>query len=257
MITLFGKCGGADCFPIQGIAESWFIKPPNIALPPLLLLMHDENDKIQSMLSERSYDDDPDSYREENDDEIIGSAPASEEEAEAENTKEASGSDDEMEADKSGASTAQRSEDQHQRFCRVISIAKEGARKAATPEEQSENVVSYFCTLLASFVTAIDGEIRDISGRPKGRPPKRGHSRLHSAWPLHCPLCESDSHNLLYCQESAAFREEQLNFSPAGGGNRKCALRYHPGHRRDRCPVLKIAQRRIREELRSLGKKRP
>jgi hypothetical protein len=67
--------------------------------------MLDETDEIQSMLSEGASADDPDSYREANDDEIIGSAPASEDEAEAESIEQASESDDEMEADKFGAFT--------------------------------------------------------------------------------------------------------------------------------------------------------
>jgi hypothetical protein len=60
------------------IADRRFIQSPDIDLPPLPLLMLDETDKIQSMPSERSSDDDSDSHREENDDEIIGSAPVSE-----------------------------------------------------------------------------------------------------------------------------------------------------------------------------------
>jgi hypothetical protein len=100
--------------------------------------MVDETDEIQSMLSERSCDDDPDSYREKNDDEIIGSARASEQRAEAESIEEASGSDDEMETDKPGASTGRRSEDQHQQFCRLIAIAKENVRKAATSKRKAK-----------------------------------------------------------------------------------------------------------------------
>jgi hypothetical protein len=112
-------------------------------------------------------------------------------------------------------------------------------------------------TLLAALVRPINRETRDASGRSKDRPPKRGHSRPHGTRPLHCALCESDLHNLLDCREYATFREESLNFSPAGGGKQKCALCHHLRHRQDNCSVLNIAQRRICEESRSLGKKRP
>jgi hypothetical protein len=117
---LFRKCGGADCFPVPDITERWFIQSPDIDLPPFSLLMLDETDEMQSMPSKCSSADDPDSCREEDDDEIISSAPAS---------------DDELEADKLSASTGRCSEDQYQRFCRLIAAAKEIARKAATSEE--------------------------------------------------------------------------------------------------------------------------
>jgi hypothetical protein len=135
MIALFRKCGGADFFPVQVISERWFIKSSDIDLPPFQLLMLDETVEIQSILSERSSGHDPDSDREENGNGIIGSASASEEKAEAENIEETSRSDDETEADISCPSTGRHSEDQHQRFCRLMATAKEIAGKATTAKE--------------------------------------------------------------------------------------------------------------------------
>lgn len=242
MIALFHQYGGPDCFPVQVIAERWFVKSPEVELPPLPLLRLEESDEIQCALSARSSDDGDDSNEEDDEDERIDGR--------------ASSDDEELEPEVRMAQSRVGQETQRQRYSRLITVAKEIARKAAVSQEQSENVMDRLQTILASLLTSLDGEVRDITGRPRGRPRKKGHSRPDRSITMHCALCDSESHNLWDCDHYSIFREEQTNFTVSSGGKRHCALCHHPGHRRDGCPVLDIARRRLREEPRSTRRKR-
>jgi hypothetical protein len=237
MIALFRHGGGEECFPVQAIATRWFIKSPAIVLPPLPQLNLEDHDEIQHLLAEVSSEDeqveaDGDDIGQRADEQLHGFFASDNDDGPGES----------MESPRMSQDSQQR------RYSRMLSVGKEIARKAALNEAQYEDVLNQLQTILESLTIVVDGEIHDVAGHPRGRPRKRGYSRPDRQPRLHCPLCESDSHNLLECRYYEIFRQEQASFAPPGGGKRHCGLCHHPGHRRETCPVLDIARRRVREE---------
>ena len=238
IIALFRCIGGEECFPVHPIAERWFVKSPEVEFPPLPQLILTEQDELQHLLTEASSDEDEMEQEEENEDVSSFILPPSDSEPEDGIT-----------------SLAIPRENQTQRYKRVLRLGKEIARRAAGNGTQYRTIIDRLRDILDSLTISIDGEVRDAAGKPKGRPRKRGHSHPDQESKPYCVLCESESHNLLDCRHYHSFREEQARFAPDSGGKRHCALCHHPGHRRDTCPLLDIAQRRLREEPRRMGRK--
>jgi hypothetical protein len=238
VIALFRHFGGEECFPVQAIAERWFVKSPEVQLPPLPQLVLREHDELQHLLTEPSSDGEEQKLEEENED-VGDFVPAPTD----------SGPEDGM------ASLTVPRENQTQRCRRVLRLGKEIVRRAAGNDTQYETVIDRLREILDSLTMSVDEEVHDAAGKPKGRPRKRGHSHRDREPRPYCVLCEAESHNLLDCRHYHIFREEQARFAPGSGGKPRCALCHHPGHQRDNCPVLDIARRRLRGEPRTVGRK--
>jgi hypothetical protein len=238
MIALFRYLGGEECFPVQAIAERWFVKSPEVEFPPLPQLGLTEHDELQHLLTEPSSDGDELKSDEENKD-VSSLVPAP----------------IDSESEDGIASVTIPRENQTQRYRRALSLGKEIARRAAGNDAQYETIIDRLREIRDSLTISVGGEIRGATGKPKGRPRRKGHSHPDQESRPYCVLCEAESHNLLDCRHYDIFREEQARFAPDSRGKRHCALCHHPGHRKDNCPVLDIARKRLREEPRTGGRK--
>jgi hypothetical protein len=215
IIALFERFGPPGAFPVQIIAPRWLVASPEVSLPPLPLLRIEEIAEIERIAGELLPDSDA------SDDDGIPPPP--------------------MPVPSDGDTT-------RDKYNRMFYVAKEITRKASVNDAQYDPVLEQLTGILSSLTVSEDGEVRDASGRPKGRPRKRGHSRPDPDPLKHCPLCDLDGHSLRDCPHYNLFSTESTLFTPDSTGKTRCALCQHTGHNRAKCPVLSLARRRLRDE---------
>jgi hypothetical protein len=216
IIALFWQLGERS-FPTQLITARWIPNFQGFTMPPLPPLTLAESDVFQKILSEASSGDEEEGQP----------SPASPDES------------DLIRAGRDGAT---------RKYNRIMMIAKEIAQRASANAERYDEVLREMETVRDSLLSVDQGEIRDASGKPKGRPRGSGQSRPDPAGPTHCPLWRSDAHNLPDCGYHPLFRKAQKKFVPRSGGKIMCPLCSFRGHRACGCPVLQMAREMIVEK---------
>jgi hypothetical protein len=215
IIALFWQLGGR-AFPVQLIAPRWVPNFEGFTVPDLPPLTLAEADVVHKILSEASSEDEDEGPP----------APFP----------------DESDPIRAGRDSATR------KYNRIMIVAKEIAQRASANAERYDEVLREMETVRDSLLFVAEGEIREASGTPKGRPRGRGHSRPDPAGPTHCPLSRSDTHNLPDCRYYPLFRKAQKKFVPRSGGRAMCPLCSFRGHRASGCPVLQMAREMMVEK---------
>jgi hypothetical protein len=239
LVALFQQ-GGNGAFPVQLIDRRWIANFEAARIPRMPAIRIEEADLAQRIASDSRTSDEEDGDHHSNDDcdrhQSDDEVPASDSE------------DDELPPP--GEVPPAHSPAQSRRYQVLQGLGKQIAQKAASNAERFDDIRETLVGVLESLTESCDGQVRDARGRPKGRPPKHGHSQpQRSQGPKsRCLLCKSDAHRLNKCPHYPVFEDERRKYQGTTEG-RQCSLCHYAGHRKDKCPVLKLAKHRVAEEI--------
>jgi hypothetical protein len=240
LVALYQEAEGG-AFPVGLIARRWIPDVADVVIPALPHLSLPEVDLALQVFSDALTDEDDgdfdsdEEYDDEDEDQDEGGLP----EGEEPEGEEPAPPDQPPRRATAG---------QSRRYQALASLGKQIATKAAETEEMFTRAEATLKGLLHSCTETVDGEIRDARGRPRGRPRKNGHSRPETshAAPRQCPLCDSIAHAFERCVHYPIFEEERRRY-PGSTDGRHCSLCNYGGHRKDGCPVMRLARARIDE----------
>jgi hypothetical protein len=231
LVALFQKCGGG-AFPVQLIDRRWIPNFEQARIPPMPAMCIQEEDLARRMVSESMTSDEEDG----------GSPPSDHDDLDSD-------TDDEG-LPGPGEEPPARVPGQSRRYQVLHGLGNKIAQKAASNPDRYDDVRETLTGVLESLTEGVDGQVRDARGRPRGRPPKQGHSHADSSQgpKTRCLLCKSDAHVLNKCPHYPVFQDERSKYQGTTEG-RQCSLCHYAGHRKDKCPVLKLARHRVGEEI--------
>jgi hypothetical protein len=235
-IVALYQAGGNGAFPVALIAQRWVPNFEDITFPDLPLISLPEEDHVLRVVSDSLTDDEADF---DSDDEYDDGGMEEEE----------PGAEDQAAPPTDDGPRRRMISGQSWRYKTVVGLGKQIAQKAAESEELFLRIEVSLRDLLNSCTEAFEGQVRDVRGRPRGRPRKRGHSQPDNSHvaPRKCPLCNSISHDLARCVHYRLFQEEREHYQGTTEG-RHCSLCQYGGHRKDNCPVMRMARERVAEE---------
>jgi hypothetical protein len=155
---------------------------------------------------------------------------------------EMSSDNDESDSDDIGILIPPIREDQTRRYHRIMNLCRQLAQKASQAQVPCDKICVELGNLLDSLTTEVDGEIRDVMGKPRGRPRKKGYSARHHEKST-CPLCRKN-HRIQLCSFYPVFEEVRKNHDGRTDG-RLCSICGFTLHNKATCPVLDKTLKRI------------
>jgi hypothetical protein len=136
----------------------------------------------------------------------------------------------------------------------MFHLAKQIAQKVSNAPQRYEELMGTLSGILESLSEPVDGEIRDASGRQRGRPRRTGNSPSAPAQ-TPCPLCGC-AHAIQKCPMYDAFLAEKTRYVGVMRGKIHCKLCGYGGHRKNTCPVLAAFRRTMAEQGHTLRRRR-
>jgi hypothetical protein len=205
LLALYSQCAD-HAFPTALIAPRWIPDVNKTEIPALPMLSIEEHDDLQR-ISVRSTDEE----------EIL---PVSDL-LDGPNDGPSLNDDPETEAVAQGNTS-------NGRYARLLYLGKQIAQKGSISPARYEGVIQSLRMVLESLTEPVDGEIRDVDGRHRGRPRGAGHSQSHREGSA-CPLC-GQMHPIHDCPSYAVFQEEKHRYHGTIEGRMHCTLCGYGGH---------------------------